>query len=421
MKRLLFILGPLLALPIWAQNTDNFVGACATQDACVLATNVSWATGNQDWRFTARYPSESIRIWILNHNPTTAHNSQAVTLFITDDATAPTLLTASDRWVQAAVIDNSIAGAQCANVAASAPLGAPGVNGKATCYSIGMYTTQAAVRITGAVLGAGSPDTFDIGIVQQPSTYPGGPQPGSDSSVGDGIPLQISSTFTEAAAAPVIGGRIIECALTTGALTPCIPTYYSAMMSGNGINIDRPRAYGLGNEPVTLNTITGIVSVGNWISDGILANTTSRAKAQSSVNATAAANSTGTTLTGIQIVTGPAGWTVPVQAATASQCSASVAASATTRHCAIGVTACFVATAAQTQLFVNLRDGATGAGTVKWNGIMADTVGLGTCITQDFSGGPICGTINTAMTLELSAATAATNGCATTLRGYDVL
>lgn len=142
-------------------------------------------------------------------------------------------------------------------------------------------------------------------------------------------------------------------------------------------------------------------------------------KVQSAANAASSSNATGTTLNGMPITTSPANWSVPVQGS-ASNCSASVAATATTQHCATGVEACIVATIAQTQLFVNLRDGATGAGTVKWNAILADTAGIGSCVVHEFAGGPICGTINTAMTLELSGATGAGNGCALTVKGYDV-
>lgn len=164
------------------QATDTYIGACASQQSCTLATNVSWAGGNQVWRFTAFQPDESIRIWILNHNPTNAHTSQTVQVWITDDSTVPSLLANSDRWVQACVTDNATTGAQLKNVAANNPVAAPGANGKATGYTVGMYAVQVAVRIIGAAAQAGNPDTFDIGIVQQPTTYPSGQQPGCDSS-----------------------------------------------------------------------------------------------------------------------------------------------------------------------------------------------------------------------------------------------
>lgn len=145
-----------------------------------------------------------------------------------------------------------------------------------------------------------------------------------------------------------------------------------------------------------------------------------RGRSQSSASATSSANATGTTLPGMAVTTGPATWTVAVQATTASNCSASLPATATTRHCAVGVVGCVSDTAAQPQLFLNLRDGATGAGTVKWNVLLDGTAGTSSCIPHEFAAGPICGTINTAMTLEFGAATAATNGCTTTIRGYDV-
>ena len=89
------------------------------------------------------------------------------------------------------------------------------------------------------------------------------------------------------------------------------------------------------------------------------------------------------------------------------------------RHVATSATVCIVATAAQTALAFNLRDGATGAGTIIWSVSLAGTAGTGQCVPS----GPIhlVGSTATAMTLESSAAPTATNFVTVTLTGYDTL
>ncbi len=427
-----FVLLAFLLLVLWSdasgQATDKYVGACASQANCILEQNVSWANGNQIWRFTAWQPNESIRIWILNRNTSSAHNTQTVQVFLTDDSTATSLTTQADRWVQAGVTDNSTTGAQCANVAANNPAGAPGANGKATCYTTGMYAVQIAVRITGAAAAGGSPDTFDLGIVQQPSVYPGGPQPGGSDTSGEGTRFATTVNAADDGTSNNTQVKKLSCIPDPTSGLPvnfnCVPPFaimgYSNQGAGGGSwerirTIESILGSGLAAQ------YTGVLAtIPSFTVDQNFQNSPRAGAAQSSTNATQSGTA-GTTLPGMQITTGPAAWTAATQAATASQCTASVAAGgAGVRHCATGYSMCIVATAAQTQLFVNLRDGASGAGTVKWNSMVAGTIGNPSCINQEFSAGPICGTAATAMTVELSAATAGTDGCASSIKGYDV-
>lgn len=68
----------------------------------------------------------------------------------------------------------------------------------------------------------------------------------------------------------------------------------------------------------------------------------------------------------------------------------------------ISASLCTVGTAQATAVQLNLRDGATGAGTVLWSKTFS--CGTTTMITVDITGLYIMGSANTAMTLEFSAA-----------------
>jgi hypothetical protein len=117
------------------------------------------------------------------------------------------------------------------------------------------------------------------------------------------------------------------------------------------------------------------------------------------------------------LVGSPAFWSVTHAPASATQATASKAALASTRHIAKSVHICLSAVAAQAALTINLRDGATGAGTVLATWYIAGAAGTSSCIdTTDLN---ILGTTNTAMTLESSAAPAATNSVTVTLTGIS--
>jgi hypothetical protein len=390
---------------LWAyrsQAQEQYVRACQSSYACQLGTGVSWSAPIQTWVFTPIQPNVSLRIWVHNNNPTSAHTAQTITLWVTNSTTANTsLINQSDIWVQAFIEDNSTTGAKCLGVNANNAV-TPGASGMATCYSNGMYAAQLAIQFNPGGAQAGVPDTFDIGVVQQPSVYASGPQPGTDAGAGN-IDLTTVSGNNPA------GNQLSATWSCTGIFNTCVPLVDIELL---GVSRQERAVSAVGATTAG----TGVVATQQFLSDGNTT-TSSRAMSQSSTNA---APASGVALPGIQLTTSPATWTVPVQATTASACIASIAASATTRHCATGVNMCVSDTAAQTQLFVNLRDGATGAGTIKWNALLDGTAGTSSCVVHEFSGGPVCGTLNTAMTLELGAATAATNGCASTLRGYDI-
>jgi len=115
-------------------------------------------------------------------------------------------------------------------------------------------------------------------------------------------------------------------------------------------------------------------------------------------------------------------WTVVSNPAAGSQATASIAAEASVRH--VADTICFaaasVAAPALTALTVNLRDGATGAGTViaTWQLAISAATGQNTApfCTEGLN---LVGTTNTAMTLEFSAALANLSQ-SVTVTGYNV-
>jgi hypothetical protein len=362
----------------------------------------------QTFVFTPIQPNVSLRFWIHNNNTTSAHTAQTLTIWATNSTLANvSLIGQSDIWVQAKFEDNGTVGAQCLNVNANNAV-TPGASGMGTCYSSGMYVAQIAIQFTPGGAAAGTPDTFDLGIVQQPSVIPSGPIIGGDDSSGNGTALMVT-TATALQGSNANLARLLRCfSADTGSLGNCVPGVYSVMqgVSGN----ERPESAPLLGDGAS----TGLAASANYYQNGSAA--FDQGRSQSSANATTSGTA-GTVLKGIAIVSGPAQWSArSVQ--TASTCSVSVAASVTTRHCSTGVTACIGATAAQPSVFVQFRDGATGAGTVIWSGLLIGTIGNGMCVSHNFEGA-LCGTLNTAMTLELSAATAATNTCSAAFEGYD--
>lgn len=334
---------------------------------------------NNNFVFPVLYQQETLTLSLFNGSA--VNQSPTINLSVTNDPSVTSFNGNTGRWT--------------ASISGGFGLTTPGTSKNITIQVSG----ASAIAITigaGTTTGTGGGDL----VVSQNQTYTASASSGVAVAFGGGnTPLSVVDL--------AIGPGFVLSAGTFG-----IPTMTAATTGATYSSAEIP----VQNGP----TAGAPEQIQNYVFNGNGSNGLIPMVSQSSTNATAAGNATGTVLSGMPVVTGPAGWTVPIQSS-AANCSASVAASATTRHCAIGVTMCVVATIAQLQLFVNLRDGATGAGTVKWNGVLANTAGLGSCISQDFSGGPVCGTINTAMTLELSAATGAGNGCASTLRGYDVL
>lgn len=115
----------------------------------------------------------------------------------------------------------------------------------------------------------------------------------------------------------------------------------------------------------------------------------------------------------------PGEWAIQHQPAAATQATVTRAAGgAGVRHVCRSITVSILAVAAQGQIIVNLRDGATGAGTILWSA--GFVLAAGTSDRLALTDLNILGSANTAMTLEVAAAPAATNFAQVALTGFDV-
>lgn len=128
---------------------------------------------------------------------------------------------------------------------------------------------------------------------------------------------------------------------------------------------------------------------------------------------------TATTSLGTTLTVPHSTWSVTNTPAAATQATASRAAGAAgVRHVATTVTVCLAAGAtAQTPVVVNLRDGATGAGTVLRSWAISAPVNDSKC--ADLSGLAMIGTAATAMTIEFAAAGVAGSQETVTLTGFS--
>jgi hypothetical protein len=98
-------------------------------------------------------------------------------------------------------------------------------------------------------------------------------------------------------------------------------------------------------------------------------------------------------------------WSATSAPAAGSQATASIAAEASVRHVVdcISFTAAAATAPAATALTVNLRDGASGAGTALWTFSIVAPASVGTHATYGVCGLNLVGTTNTATTLEFAA------------------
>jgi hypothetical protein len=132
-----------------------------------------------------------------------------------------------------------------------------------------------------------------------------------------------------------------------------------------------------------------------------------------------AANNTATTTLGVAYSTPLSTWSVTNTQSGAVQATASKATGGgTVRHVATSITVCRGDTAVAAPAQINLRDGATGAGTIIRSWVIGvSAVNESRCI--DLSGLNMTGTANTAMTLEFAAAGSVTSLSTVTLTGYS--
>lgn len=139
------------------------------------------------------------------------------------------------------------------------------------------------------------------------------------------------------------------------------------------------------------------------------------------IRSNSAANMTATTQQWQLGVTSPGEWVVTHFPATGNQATASKSAGAAgVRHVARSITACLAGAANATLGNANtlqLRDGASGAGTVVWSSLIMNAANTSNCVF--FPDINIIGSAATAMTIEFAAANAASSQATVTLTGYS--
>lgn len=118
----------------------------------------------------------------------------------------------------------------------------------------------------------------------------------------------------------------------------------------------------------------------------------------------------------------PFDWAVKHVPAANTVATISKAAVATQRHVCTSITASVSSDGAPTPatLVVNLRDGATGAGTIVYAFSLSLVATSGDAAVYGLSGLNIIGTLNTAMTLEFAAAGGANTYETVAMTGYSV-
>jgi len=184
----------------------------------------------------------------------------------------------------------------------------------------------------------------------------------------------------------------------------------------NGTTWDRLRSAGDNADAVAVATLGELLTLAR--------NTVFNGTAWDRFRSGSAAVLSGATSLGAGLVSDPGQWSINHVPAAATQATITRAAGgAGVRHvcCSIDAALVLPATANQAAITLNLRDGATGAGTILWS----RRFGIGAANAADaqqevsLSGLKIFGTANTAMTLEFSAAGAATTLQSVALTGHD--
>jgi hypothetical protein len=155
--------------------------------------------------------------------------------------------------------------------------------------------------------------------------------------------------------------------------------------------------------------VTGMIGASNLVWNGA---SSDRWRSASATNNTAT-----TSLGGAQ-VTQLSTWSVTNSANAGTPSASKAAGGGTVRHVATSISICVgAAGTAQPVVQVNLRDGATGAGTIIRSWQLAAPANDSAC--SDLAGLNMSGSANTAMTIEFAAATAAATQASVNLTGYS--
>jgi hypothetical protein len=207
-------------------------------------------------------------------------------------------------------------------------------------------------------------------------------------------------------------GMDVDVTRISGSITPADayanPTTANQQWSLNGVfngaTWDRQRT----------TTADALASTGIAAGNNVLFNGSTFDR-QDSASAT---NNTATTTLGVAYSTPLSTWSVTNSANAGTPSASKATGGGTVRHVATGISICVgAAGTAQPVVQVNLRDGATGAGTIIRSWQLAAPANDNAC--SDLSGLNMTGSANTAMTIEFAAATAAATQASVNLTGYS--
>lgn len=319
---------------------------------------------------------------------------------------------------------------------------------KGRCEYIFDTTNNRWVPWEGTAVGFGGVTLFTVdgtavGTHLSGNDYAAGVDPALDVNAGDyGLfagTLTARNNLLDNADAQAVVGATARLAGTMARLQGFNGTTYDRLRSqgnnANGVAVNTAGVQAVAAYPYGFNGTTwDRVSIGLSSSDAIVAATGlqnisinylydgvqfERLRGQSTTNAALA------TQLGIALVAPPANWSITHTPAANTQATISRAAVASTRHICTSISAVLSAPVAVLSgaVQINLRDGATGAGTILWSQTVE--AGGAASVVNDravimLSGLQIFGSVNTAMTLEFSAAGGAGTFESVALTGYDV-
>lgn len=227
----------------FSQAQDIRITTVSGPGTFTLARNVNWQDANRTWIFRSPIPSVHVWFTIINRNPTSAHT---VTIFghFSPDPVAADRANNLSRWFTADLNDALTGTAGC-TIGISIPAAGQGI-----CYASYRGAAQLGIRLTGAALQAGSPDTFDLFVTITPlqsssvvgSWGAGMPCTSSQMNV-ECMPVMIGAIPTTGSAVPLRLAAINSSpsdAESNGAVSPRLPTYGQQMLF-NGTTWDRSR------------------------------------------------------------------------------------------------------------------------------------------------------------------------------------
>jgi hypothetical protein len=192
----------------------------------------------------------------------------------------------------------------------------------------------------------------------------------------------------------------------------------------NGLSFDRVRGDITNGMDVDVTRISGSVTPADGFANPTTANTMWNLLAGFNgatwdrLRTASATNNTATTSLGVLQTVPLSTWSLNNSASAGTPTISKASGGGAVRHVATSVTVCVAAAGtAQPAVQVNLRDGATGAGTIirSWN--LAAPINSSAC--GEIAGLNIAGTAATAMTIEFAAATAAATVASVSMSGYS--